>query len=154
MGKNSFMCLEARWNRGPQIVLQELNIPLVHPIDIPRRPYVVIESQRRCMRFTRRTDPAARLITCVPVGVLPIQKDHFVLGLAFLPPSAIPSDHEVIGSVKDAHVPPGSTVVLQLKRGRLIEIFEHVIIVLQLVNGSEFDPVALERMVTPIFLLG
>ena len=103
MGKNRLMGLPACWSLGPYIVLQELNVPLVHPVDIPRRPYAVIESQRRRMRLTGRTDPAARLITCVPVGVLPIQKDQFVLGLAFLPPSAISSDHEVIGSVKDAH---------------------------------------------------
>ena len=101
-----------------------------------------------------RTPPhASRLVdrsngpahsTRVPLGVLPVQHDQFVLSFAFLPTSGILSDHEVISGVKNSQVSAIRTLVRQFERGRLIEIFEHGIVVLQLVNGSEFDTVAFE----------
>src|SRR5262245_33929177 len=66
------------------------------------------------------------------------------MGLAFFPSCTVFSDHEKVGSMKDAEVPPARAIVIELESRRLVVVLQHIRIMLHLIYRGQFHTMTLK----------
>src|SRR5215469_6855027 len=133
-----------RWRFCSQVVFQELNVPLVGPVNLTGGTNAIIEAQRAGFGFTWRATPSAGTIKAIAIRVVLGQPGQIFFCLPFLPASLGSTQYKEIRGVKNSHTPSACAVVGELQRWRLIVIFESVWVVFLLVNRGQFHAVALK----------
>jgi hypothetical protein len=132
------------WPVGSEVVFQELDIPLVDPVDLIGGTDTVIETKISGVRFARRAAPLTVFGGEIPVGAPLGEMQEFLFGFPFLPSSGGRANDKEVGRVENAQPLSARTFVVQFDLNRLIIELEDAGIVLHLVYAGEFDPMTLE----------
>src|SRR5271157_210437 len=128
----------------PKVVFQELDVPLVGPVNLARRPKTIIEAQRAGFGFARRATPCTLTIGAIAIRVVLGQLDQIFFGLPFFPTSLGRTNDKEVRCVDDSQALSVCALVAELQWWRLVVVLQNVRVVLHLANGGQFHSVALE----------
>ena len=127
--------------RGAQIVVQKLNVPLKHPVDISRGSDPVVQTQVLSVTLAGRTYPPP-VVKPVAVRAALSQALKVLFGLAFLPARAIFTNHKKIRRMQNAQTPAVRRTILELDRRYLIEVLMDGLVVFEFDDRWQLDSVA------------
>jgi hypothetical protein len=129
---------------GPDVVLQELNIPLVHPVDLSGRADAIVETKFLGAPLARRTVPLTAFGGAIPIRAPFCEAQEFLFGFPFLPTGSGPPNDEEVGCMENAQALSARSFVVQLYLNGLIVKLENFGIVLHFVYARKFDTMTLE----------
>jgi hypothetical protein len=139
-----FLGFLSNWHLGSKVIVEELDIPLEHPINLTGRTDSVIEAKILGVSFSWWAAPLAAFVAEIPVRAPPCKLQEFVLGFPFLPADTGSAYNEKVRCMEDAQSLATGALVLQFDLDGLIVELKDVHIVLHFVNASEFNPMAFE----------
>src|SRR5215471_5674776 len=103
---DGLLCWRRYWRGiGPQIIFQELNVPLPDPADTGLRAETVIKPILSGELFSRWTPPAPYLVALITLRTLHRQSDQSRFRFALFITGRVGSQHKVIWRVDGADAP-------------------------------------------------
>jgi hypothetical protein len=139
-----FLGFRPNWHLGSKVIVEELDIPLEHPIDLTGRADSVIEAKILGVSFSWWATPLATFVAEIPIRAPLCKLQEFVLGFPFLPADTGGAYNEEVRCMEDAQSLSCGAFVVQFDLDGLIVELQDVHIVLHFVNASEFNPMAFE----------
>src|SRR5258708_34262326 len=129
------------FQRRSEIVLEKLQIPLEDPVDLAGRANPVVETELFCVLLAGRTTPCPLIVT-VSIRITVCQANQVFLSFAFFPGRTVCSNYKEVGCVKNSKAFSMRRRIVQLDGRGLVVIFQYVIVVFQLQNRGQLNPVA------------
>src|SRR5437870_4568124 len=126
-----------------QVVLQEAQVALEHPVNVGRGAQPIAQAERLGEALAGWAPPMASLVA--PIAVRHGRREPLQPGFVFpfLPTGRVAADYEVVRRVPDAHLPTALRLVHELDRWWLIVKLQSPRVMLVLVQRRQFDVMAL-----------